>query len=232
MTLSAKKDTKEKAPKKKRSLGKLFLKVVLTSLGFLILAYVGLVIYATHASNVALKEASVPVAGQIMGNPDGTLTVVEFVDYRCHYCPIMNTTLEEALQSEPDVKVIVRPVAWVEKLSIPIAKFVLATAKQGKMPELHSRLMQLGALPDLATVKEIAKSIGVDVAQAEEVAKSKEIEDELQKNQDYVINAGLRGIPALFIGGLPYQPHPNDMKSVNRLRMAFATAVERNKKKE
>lgn len=206
---------------------KIFLKVLLISLGFLFLSYAGLVTYATYSAKASIREASVEVAGQVMGNPNGKLTVVEFVDYRCHYCPVMNATLEEALRSEPEVKVIVRPVGWVDDLSQPIARFVLATAAQGKMTELHKRLMALSVLPDLETVKTVATSIGVDVAKAEEVANTKEITVSLEANEKFVVNSGLMGIPALIIGGYRYQPDEEGMKSVNGLRMKFADSVER-----
>ncbi|GEM_PF-1588327 len=209
---------------------KIFLKVVLISLGFLLLAYAGLVTYATYTARAAVREASLDVAGQVTGNPQGTLTVVEFVDYRCHYCPVMNATLEEALRDEPEVKVIIRPVGWVDDLSKPIANFVLATAAQGKMTELHSRLMSLSALPDLETAKTIAASIGIDVAKAEEAANSKEIADAVATNEEYVANSGLMGVPSLIIGGYRYQPDEEGMKSVNGLRMKFADAIERQTK--
>ena len=99
---------------------KIAIRVILVSLTIVVLGIAGLAGLATYMSNSAISKASVAVEGQIMGNPEGTLTVVEFVDYRCHYCPIMNKTLTEALEFEDDIKVIIRPVGWVDDMSKPI----------------------------------------------------------------------------------------------------------------
>ncbi|HPQ50404.1 MAG: DsbA family protein [Alphaproteobacteria bacterium] len=206
---------------------KIAIRVILVSLTIVVLGIAGLAGLATYMSNSAISKASVAVEGQIMGNPEGTLTVVEFVDYRCHYCPIMNKTLTEALEFEDDIKVIIRPVGWVDDMSKPIGLFVLATSKQGKSVELHKRLMDLAALPDLDVTKSIAQSIGVDVAKAEQDAKTDQIAQMLQDNQDYVMNAGFQGIPALIIGGWRYQPDDVGMKSVNNLRIKFSDSFKR-----
>ncbi|OIN85211.1 MAG: hypothetical protein AUJ12_10115 [Alphaproteobacteria bacterium CG1_02_46_17] len=207
---------------------KIFLRVLLVTLGILLLGFGGLAGFATYTSNSAISSAEAPVDGMVMGNPEGSLTIVEFVDYRCHYCPIMNATLTEALDQEPNVKVIIRPVGWVdENLSKPIASFVLAAAKQGKAVELHKRLMSLASLPDLDITRSIAQSIGVDVDRAEQDAKGDDIAALLQDNQDYVLNAGFQGIPALVIGGWRYQPDEEGMRSVNGLRIKIADGQER-----
>lgn len=72
---------------------KLFLRVVLISLAILVSTYAVLATYATYQAKEALAAATQEATGQITGNPDGKLTVVEFVDYRCHFCPTMNQTL-------------------------------------------------------------------------------------------------------------------------------------------
>ncbi len=212
---------------------KMFLRVFAITLGILLLGFGGLAGFATYTSNTAISHAEKPVDGMVMGNPDGQLTIVEFVDYRCHYCPIMNATLTEALEQEPNVNVIIRPVGWVdENLSKPIASFVLAVAKQGKAVELHKKLMGLSSLPNLDVTKSIAQSLGVDIERAEKDAKGQDIADLLQNNQDYVLNSGFQGIPALVIGGWRYQPDEEGMRSVNGLRMKIADSLERIKKEK
>jgi len=206
---------------------KLFLRVVLISLAILVSTYAVLATYATYSAKQALQAATIEAAGQVAGNPDGKLTVVEFVDYRCHFCPTMNQTLEEAIKTETEVKVIIRPVAWVDDLSAPIAKFILATASQGKMVELHSRLMAMSTMPDLKTVKSIAASIGVDMEKAEQDAAKPDLEKTLEENSEYAVNSGFVGVPALIIGKFRYQPDDAGRKSVNGLRMRFSDALDR-----
>lgn len=212
---------------------KIFLRVILVTAGLLVLSFVGLVGYVNVMAKIAASEAEVPVAGQVMGNPQGKLTVVEFVDYRCHYCPIMNGTLTESLQYEPDVKVVIRPVGLVDESSAEIARFVMASAKQGKMVELHERLMALSTPAAFDAVREIAAAIGVDVAKAEQDAQSEDIKEQLEGNHDLIANAGFLGVPALIIGGWRFQPNSEDsMTSVNNLRMMFAESFGRLGKKD
>lgn len=202
---------------------KLFFKVLLGFLAALIISAFLLYGYVWYTTNQAITEsAQVKDSSMVAGNPDGDVTVVEFVDYRCPHCPVMNKTLMDAVKADGNVKVIIRPVGWVDEQAMPVSTFVLATARQDKMVELHERLMALGTKPDIGTAQTIAASIGVDVGTALELSRTKEIEQEVWDNQTYAINAGFRGVPALLINGRMYQPQDEQaMTSINGLLVAF-----------
>lgn len=206
---------------------KIFLRVIFITLGIIVIGMGSITAYIAWDSKRAVKEAAIDISSQVTGNPDGKMTIVEFVDYRCHYCPILNATLGEALQFEKDVKVVIRPVGWVDEQSKPIASFLIASGKQGKYVELHKKLMDLPSLPDYETVKTIAGSLGIDVAKAEEDAKGKDVEAQIEENQGYVMRSGFPGIPALIIGDRQFFLNEENMKSVNALRMEISDAYDR-----
>ncbi|HOO50597.1 MAG TPA: DsbA family protein [Alphaproteobacteria bacterium] len=206
---------------------KKILRVIFITLGILILALGVLSAYVTWDANRALEQASQPLVEQVMGNPMGEMKIVEFVDYRCHFCPIMNDTLTEALVFEKDVMVIIRPVAWVDQESLPLAKFVLATRKQGKFLDLHKALMAEQGSSDLEKAKTIARSLGIDVEKAEQDAQAPEVEAQLQDNQGMVLRSGFPGIPALIVGGRQYFVDEEKIGSVNALRLEISDAYDR-----
>lgn len=193
------------------------------------IGFFGLFAYGTYTYKESLKDSAEPVAGMIWGNPQGTVTLVEFVDYRCPHCKIMNRTLQEAVAQEPYVKVIIRPVAWIDRTQSPaIAAFVLAAAKQGKGAELHEKILEQTEQPEIASTKKLAAEIGVDVAQAELDSKLPEIANATTENSSMIINMAGRSVPFLVIGGKPYEPREDEnMRSVNRLRVFLSDALER-----
>ncbi|WP_413875475.1 DsbA family protein [Albidovulum sp.] len=60
------------------------------------------------------------------GNPDGSLTVVEFIDYRCGYCKKAHAEVAELVQSDGDIRYIVKEFPILGEESVTASRFAIA----------------------------------------------------------------------------------------------------------
>ncbi len=63
------------------------------------------------------------------GNPDGDLTVVEFIDYRCPYCRKAHPEVTELIRSDGNIRFVVKEFPILGDQSVLAARFAIATLK-------------------------------------------------------------------------------------------------------
>jgi protein-disulfide isomerase len=101
------------------------------------------------------------------GNPDGRFTIVEFLDYQCGFCRKAQPEVAELLESDGDIKLVIKEMPILGAGSELAARAAVATlVRQG--PEaygrLHDRLMrQKGGIEDASLDKALVES-GLDPA--------------------------------------------------------------------
>lgn len=61
------------------------------------------------------------------GNADGDITVVEFIDYRCGYCRKAHAEVAELIESDGDIRYIVKELPILGEQSVIAARFAIAT---------------------------------------------------------------------------------------------------------
>ena len=135
-----------------------------------------------------------PFPGAILGNPNGSKILVEFTDYNCPYCKASMGDLTQLVESDPDLKVVVRewPIFQGSDLA---ARMALAAAKQGKYAEFHDAMFRLTpATPE--SINQAAREVGLDMAQAQKDGASPEVEQELARNYSLAQQLGFTGTPS------------------------------------
>jgi protein-disulfide isomerase len=141
-------------------------------------------------------------ASPVSGNPNGDITIVEFLDYNCGFCKSVQSTVEAVLKSDGKIRLVNKelPVVGGES-SVLAARAALAAARQGKYEALHDRLMQAKTRIDMAAIEREAAAAGIDIARLkrdmDEPAIRKQIEDNLELSRA----VGVTGTPAFIIGG-------------------------------
>ncbi len=61
------------------------------------------------------------------GNPEGSLTVVEFIDYRCGYCRKAHAEVQELVASDGDIRYVVKEFPILGDQSVIASRFAIAT---------------------------------------------------------------------------------------------------------
>jgi protein-disulfide isomerase len=143
------------------------------------------------------KDKAVPLAG----NAKGDVTVIEFFDYNCGYCHKVAPTVAEKLKEDTNTRWLFIDLPILSPQSKEAAKVALAAAKQGKYFETHLALMtRKGGMVDGQVARDVAKTLGLDLAKLEKDVASPEIEAAFARNEAWAKKIGVTGTPSFIVG--------------------------------
>jgi protein-disulfide isomerase len=134
-----------------------------------------------------------------VANPNGSITVVEFFDYRCGYCKLAAPQVVDLIQKNPDVRFVFKDFVIFGHDSEVAARMVLGAKDQGKTIELHKRLMAEKSL-DEAAVMRIAQQVGIDLVKARAAGTSEAATQHLADTHALAEALAIEGTPAFLVG--------------------------------
>ena len=153
---------------------------------------------------LSLKDALLhDAASPSVGNPEGDVTIVAFVDYNCSYCKKSEADLDALIDDDPKVRVIYKDWPILSKTSVAAAKVAIAANWQGKYAEMHRALMRMKAHPaNDADISQAAVSAGVDVTKLNRDLDQRdgEIVSLLKRNFQEAEALQIKGTPVYLIG--------------------------------
>ncbi len=153
--------------------------------------------------------------GAVLGNPDGSVTLVEFSDYACTYCRASMPHVEALIAANPELKVVVREWPIFEGSDVA-TRMALAAGLQGKYRAFHDAMFATG------DVTAAAKAAGLDMARAERDAASDAVSTEIARNLDFARSLGFTGTPAWIAGKTPF----GGAVGYEKLKAALAASTE------
>lgn len=134
-----------------------------------------------------------------VANPNGTITVTEFFDYRCGYCKIAATEMASIIEQNPDVRVVFKEFPIFGEQSDETAAIMLTDLAKPRTLELHERLMAEKSLDDAALDRHL-RAVGIDPAAARKAAQAPAIQQQLVDTHELAASLGINGTPAFVIG--------------------------------
>ena len=155
-----------------------------------------------------------PAENTVIGNPNGSVTVVEFFDYNCGYCKSMVPAVTEIIEGDGSVRMVMKEFPILGPGSVVAARAALAAREQGKYAELHKAFLQYKGRLDQDTVESVARNIGLDIEKLRRDMADPEINEILGKNMAIAQDLGIQGTPAFIVGDTLVQ----SAISVDRLR--------------
>jgi protein-disulfide isomerase len=153
-----------------------------------------------EAIKAANKEHKDGLASPTLGNADGDVTIVEFLDYRCPYCRQMDGTMKQLLSADRMVRIVHKQLPILGPASVLAARVALVANKLGKHAAFHDALMKTPSQPDENAVIEVARSIGLDLNQIKELIGAPEITAALQRDISLAQALALKSTPSFVIG--------------------------------
>ena len=154
---------------------------------------------ATQRLSAAGSKLTEPFPGAEFGNPNGDVTLVEFTDYNCGYCRSSVADVQKLIDSDSNIRVVIREVPILSATSRDAALWALAAAKQGKHKAFHDAMFS-GGRPDAQSIRAAASKAGMNLAAAEKFARSREAMAEVESNIAIMQQVGFGGTPTFIIG--------------------------------
>ena len=138
------------------------------------------------------------------GNPDGDITVVEFLDYRCGYCRKAHDEVAQLLESDGDIRFIVKELPILGEASTISSRFAIAT-KQVAGGEayraVHDALMTFGGDPSAAALGRLAAGLDLDAEAILAQMASEEVTREISETRALAQRLKISGTPTFVMGG-------------------------------
>lgn len=147
----------------------------------------------------ARAEAIFEDPGDPVVNPEGGITVVEFFDYRCHYCRGMAAELDAYLDEDSGVRMVFKEFPILGEESTRAAKAALAAELQGRYAEMHEILMRTRDFSQ-TSLEEIAGDLGLDVARFRTDMEGEPVATRIARNRALAGELGINGTPSFIVG--------------------------------
>jgi len=173
----------------------------------------------TSVQNQPTARATVPPTADddtFLGPADAPVTIIEFSDFQCPFCKrFRDQTLDQILQTyEGRVRLVYRdfPLTSIHLWAEVAAEAGECADEQGKFwpyhdltfanqTTLNQQLQARGLDGVLGSLKGYAAQLGLDTAAFNDCVDSGKYTQEVQKDYDDGLAAGVTGTPAFYING-------------------------------
>lgn len=143
-------------------------------------------------------------ASPVAGNPNGTVTLVEFFDYQCGHCKEMNTIVQAILKKDSNLRLVLKELPIFGGNSQLAAKAALAANQvdSSKYFAFHDALLSAENPMSETKVFKIAREVGYSEDQIKTIKKDMDspvVQKQLKDNFQLAQALQLAGTPAFII---------------------------------
>jgi protein-disulfide isomerase len=135
----------------------------------------------------------------VIGNPKGTVTMVEFFDYNCGWCKKSVDEVTALLDSDKDLRIVLKEFPIFGEDSIYAAKGALAAHRQGKYWPLHVAMFKHDGKVTKDVVDALAAEQGLDMAKFTADVADPAFDALITQNQDLAKSLAIGGTPAFAV---------------------------------
>jgi len=137
------------------------------------------------------------------GNPEGDITIVEFMDYRCGYCKRAHPEVVELLAQDGNIRLIVKEFPILGEASVLASRFALAArrvAGDDGYKAVHDALMMLRGDVTEAALRAVAAEAGLDADAITAAMADPEIAAIIAANRALGQRLNINGTPSFVFG--------------------------------
>jgi len=139
----------------------------------------------------------------VVGNPQGDVTLVEFLDYNCPYCKKAVGDVKALIKADPKLRVVLKELPVLGPPSLEASRVALAAKQQLKIDRLleyHTRLMESRGQVDGEKAKAVAKDMGLNMVQLEKDIETAGGRGVIEATGMLAEKLGITGTPGFVLG--------------------------------
>lgn len=132
-------------------------------------------------------------------NPAGSVTVVEFFDYRCSFCKLAAPEVLKLVAENPDIRFVFKELPIFGEVSDSAARLALTPAVKAKGLQVYKLWMEDKALSEAGLDRSMAAA-GIDVAAARADAAAPAVAKQIEDVRGLARALKIEGTPAFVVG--------------------------------
>ncbi|MEM9639336.1 MAG: DsbA family protein [Pseudomonadota bacterium] len=136
------------------------------------------------------------------GNPDGDVTLVEFMDYRCGFCRRAHPEVAKLLQADGNIRWVVKEFPILGEDSVVASRFAVATKQimgDDAYKQAHDALIEMsGAVSDV-TLRRLSDGLGFDTDEILDHMDSEDVTREIQATRELAQRLKISGTPTFIL---------------------------------
>ena len=136
------------------------------------------------------------------GNPDGDVTLVEFLDYRCGYCRKAHEEVKELVESDGNIRYIVKEFPILGQDSLTSSRFAIATkqiAGDEAYASVYDTLMNFNGEVTKTALRRIGDTLGLEVDPILERMDTEEVNQVIQETRELAQRLQINGTPTFVM---------------------------------
>ncbi len=137
------------------------------------------------------------------GNPDGDITIVEFIDYRCGYCRRAHPEVAELIESDGNIRIVVKELPILGEASMTSSRFAVSVkqlAGDDAYKAAHDALITLNSDPATPVLRRLAEGLGLDGDAVLAHMSSADVTSEIARTRALAQALQINGTPSFVFG--------------------------------
>lgn len=137
------------------------------------------------------------------GNPDGDITIVEFVDYRCGYCRKAHPEVAELIETDGNIRLIVKEFPILGEDSVLASRFALGVKEvegNDAYALVNDQLMTMRGAISETSLSNLSESLGFNTKAVFDAMNGEDVQSVIQNNRALGQRLAINGTPSFVFG--------------------------------
>lgn len=138
----------------------------------------------------------------VLGNPEGSVTLVEFFDYNCGYCKRAYGDMVRLMDENPDLRIVLKEFPVLGQQSVEAAQIAIAVNEVApeKYAEFHETLMMTRGQANKDSALKAAVAAGISEESLVEALNTDVASQTIEEVYTLANRLGLTGTPSYVVG--------------------------------